>query len=317
MAGVVLIVVAAVGLVAYAFASDWWSDINRPGSTAIRVGDTKYSVRHYAERVRQYVDSIGGAEGQAGQNPQIAMQIVSEEIEEEALVLAGAPDLGVTADDNEIKAEIATILGLTGPDDPTFDSRLAEEVKNSKISESQFRDRARAAVLKRKAQEKFKAEVPGAAEAVHYRELTATDQTDADGIVARVQGGTDFAQIATEKGVENGGDKGWAPRGLLDKAVEDKLFALEPGGLTTHENEGGPFLVYQVLEKQADRPVEDAQKTTISDNTYERWLDEKRNSLKVENEVTSAGCDAKKVKWVLDHAVPSPNNGFFSESLCA
>ena len=60
--------------------------------------------------------------------------------------------------------------------------------------------------------------------------------------MAQIQGGADFAQIAAEKSLdtgakENGGDAGWAPRGSLDTAREDKLFALEPGGLTTFEKQ--------------------------------------------------------------------------------
>jgi parvulin-like peptidyl-prolyl isomerase len=320
-AGVVLVVVVAVGLVLYAFGSAWLNDRNRPGSTAIQVGDTKYSVRDYSERLRQYIEQIGGAESQLAQNPTIAMQIVSEEIEEEAILLASAQELGLTATDEEVKAEIAKMLSLSAPDDPTFDSRLQEELTKTNVSEAQYRERARAAVLKRKAQEKFTAEVPATAESIHYREILLKTQAEADAALAQIQGGADFAQVAAEKSTdtgakENGGDKGWAPRGYLDAAREDKLFALEPGGLTTFES-NGQFFVYQLLEKQADRPVEEAQKVTIADNSYRKWLEGKRAVLAIQNDLAPGSCDGKKVKWALDHAVPSVNNGLISESLCA
>jgi parvulin-like peptidyl-prolyl isomerase len=320
-AGVVLIVVVALGLVVYGFGSNWLNDRNRPGSTAIQVGDTKYSVRYYSERLRQYIEQIGGAESQIAQNPQIAMQIVSEEIEEEAIVLAYAQELGLTATDEEVKAEIAQMLTLSGPDDPTFDSRLQEELTKTNISEAQYRERARAAVFKRKAQEKFTAEVPATAESIHYREILLNEQAEADAALAQIQGGADFAQIAGEKSLESsakedGGDAGWAPRGYLDADREEKLFSLEPGGLTTFET-NGQFFVYQLIEKQADRPVEEAQKTTIADNSYRKWVEEKRAVLAIENDVSPGGCDGKKVKWALDHAIPSPNNSLFSESFCA
>ena len=103
-AAVVLVVVVALGLVLYGFGSAWLDDRNRPGSTAIQIGDTKYSVRYYSERLRQYIEQIGGAESQLAQNPQIAMQLVSEEIEEEAIVLGFAQELRLTATDEEVKA---------------------------------------------------------------------------------------------------------------------------------------------------------------------------------------------------------------------
>jgi parvulin-like peptidyl-prolyl isomerase len=319
--GVVLVVVVALGLVLYAFGSAWLDDRNRPGSTAIQVGDTKYSVRDYSERLRQYIEQIGGAESQLAQNPTIAMQIVSEEIEEEAIVLGSAQELGLTATDEEVKAEIAQMLTLSGPDDPSFDSRLQEELTKTNVSEAQYRERARAAVLKRKAQEKFTAEVQATAESIHYREILLKTQAEADAALAQIQGGADFAQVAAEKSTdtgakENGGDKGWVPRGYLDAAREEKVFALEPGGLTTFES-NGQFFVYQLLEKQADRPVEEAQKTTIADNSYRKWLEGKRAVLAIQNDLAPGSCDGKKVKWALDHSIPSVNNGPISESLCA
>ena len=320
IAGVVALVAVAVGLVIYAFGSSWLEDRNRPGSTAIQGGATKYSVRYYSERLRQYVEEIG-AESQIAQNPQIAMQIVSSDLEEEAILLSSAHELGATASDDEVKAEIAKMLTLQGPDDPTFDSRLQEELKNINISETQFRDRARAAVLRTKAQEKFTAEVPATAESIHYREILLSDQAEADAIVAQIQGGADFAQIAGEKSddpsaKEDGGDAGWAARGSLQPEREEKLFALEPGGLTTFQN-ASQFIVYQLLEKQADRPVEESQKSAISANAYDKWLEEKRAALTIDDNVSSAGCDAKRVKWVLDRAVPNVNNDLISESFCA
>ena len=138
-AGVVLIVVVALGLVAYGFGLNWLDDRNRPGSTAIQVGDKKYSVQYYGERLRQYVEQTGGAQSQIAQNPQIATQILSGEIKDEAVLLAYAQELGLTATDEEVRAEIATILALIGPDDPNFETRFNEELNNTKVSVSQYR----------------------------------------------------------------------------------------------------------------------------------------------------------------------------------
>lgn len=321
MVGVVLIVVVAIGLVAYGFGSNWLDDRNRPGSTAIQVGDTKYSVRYYTERLRIYIEQLGGTSSQVAQNPQIAMQILSEELEEEAILLSSAPELGLAPTDEEIKAELATILTLTGPDDPTFDTRLQEELGKTELTEEQLRDRARSGVLKVKLQEKFTAEVPATAESVHYREILVEDQAEADAVLAQIQGGADFAQVAGERSLdsgakEDGGDAGWWARGALQATAEETLFALEPGALTTLEN-SGQFFVYQLLEKEAARPVEETQKATIASNSYQKWLEERRTSVTIKNNVSPGACQGDKVKWVLDRTLPNPNNDLFAESLCA
>ena len=231
--------------------------------------------------------------------------MVAEELITEALVLRFAADLGQSATEDEVKAEIARLLTLTGADDPNFETRLREEITRTNLTEQQYRDMARAQVLKNKIEEKFKAEAPAIAESIHYRQiiLETTDPTEGDALIAQIEGGADFAQLAAERSTEpaakeNGGDAGWAPRGLLESALEDTLFALEPGKLTVYPTEQNVY-VYQVLEKQGDRPVEDVQKTTISQNKFKSWLDEKRASVKIVNDMNLTDGDIEKIDYAL------------------
>jgi len=302
-AGVVVLVVAAIGLVAFGFGSNWLEDRNRPGSTAVQVGDTKYSLSYYTERLRQYIESQGGAGSNVAQNPQLGLQPVSNALIEQALLLQFAEEQGQAATEDELKAEIANMLSLTGPDDPNFETRLQEELTRSNITEDQYRDTARSVVVKRKIMDKFKTEVPATSESIHYRQIILADQSEADAVQKQINDGAGFAQVAGEKSLdttakENGGEVGWAPRGTLETALEDTLFALEPGQVTTYPTAQNVF-VYQVLEKQADRPVEEAQKEPISVNNYQHWLDEKRASVRLVNHMEVSGGDLKKIQYAL------------------
>src|SRR5436309_1293010 len=96
------------------------SDRDRPDSTAVQVDETKYTVRYYTERLRKFIQEIGGASKQIGQNPQLALGAVSDELIEEAIVLRFAEEKGQTATDDEVKAQIATLLSIT-PDAADFD----------------------------------------------------------------------------------------------------------------------------------------------------------------------------------------------------
>jgi parvulin-like peptidyl-prolyl isomerase len=304
-AGIVALLVVAVGIVGYAFLNDYVQDRNRPGSTAIKVEDTNYSVRYYTERLNRFIQQNGGSGSLYAQNPQIALEPVGAELIDEALLLRFAQEKNVVATEDEIKAELATMLSLTGPDDVSFETRLREELARTNLTEQQFRDMAKAAVLRRKAQEVFTAELPATAESIHYRQivLEGTDQAAGDAIVREIEGGADFAEIAKQRSAdpgaaENAGDAGWVPRGSLDKQLEETLFPLEQGQLVVYPTESNVY-VYQVVEKQPDRPIEESQKLSLSTNAFRTWLDEKRSSVTVVNEMEFPGGNIDKIQYAL------------------
>jgi len=312
-AGVVVLVVAAIGVVAFGFGSNWLEDRNRPGSTAVQVEDIKYSVRYYTERLRQYIQEAGAAGAQIAQNPQIALEPVSNTLIEEAVIRQFAEEQGQTVMEDEVKAQIATMLALSGPDDPSFETKFREELTSTGVTEEEYRDMARAAALRTKLTAEFKRQVPATAEAIHYRQIIVSDQTAADAVQRQITDGADFAQVAGEKSLdttakENGGDGGWVPRGILETALEDTLFALEPGQVTTYPTTQNVF-VFQVIERQADRPVEETQKDQISTTNLQDWLDEKRASVDAEgrlvNHMELPGGDLDKIQYALSRVQPT------------
>ena len=303
-AAVIALVIAALTIVGFGVGKKWLEDHNRPGSTAVQVDETKYTVSYYTERLRKFIQQIGGASSQIGQNPQLALGAVSDELIEEAIVLRFAGEKGQTATDDEVKTQLGTLLSIK-PDAPDFDTRFQDELQRTGISESQYRDMAKAAALKKKLQDQFTAEVPAVAESIHYRQIAVADKATADALKTQIEGGADFAQLAAEKSTapgakDNGGDAGWAPRGSLDQTLEDKLFALQPGQLTTFASQSN-FYVYQVVEKQADRPLEDSQKSGISSHAYQKWVDAKRATVKIVDHMSPSGgdTDAKKIEYAV------------------
>lgn len=308
-AGVVLLVLAAVGLVGYAFVADWRADQQRPGSTALQVGDTKYTVKYFTERLRSFVEQAGGAGSQQAQ-PTTAIPTVVDELTSEAIVLRSAGDLGQSVSDDDIKNEISTQLSLPVTD-PTFETRYQTEITNIGVTEEQYRDIVKAGVLRKKLIAKFQADVPASAESVHYRQIALATQAEADGIRKQIEGGADFAQLAMAKSQDTGtkdkgGDAGWAPRGLLDKKVEETLFPLEPGGLATYPTANGA-IVFQVTEKQADRPIEDAQKPTLANLALRDWIVEKRGALEIVNDIDLTTGDVDKAFYACDRVyTPCP-----------
>jgi parvulin-like peptidyl-prolyl isomerase len=61
----------------------------------------------------------------------------------------------------------------------------------------------------------------------------------------------------------------------------------------------GGFYIIKVEDKQAGRPLEETQRTTIGGNYFSDWLAEQRTLLPSTNWVS---LDADKLQWVFNHA---------------
>jgi parvulin-like peptidyl-prolyl isomerase len=300
MLGVILLSVAAIGVVAYGFIADYIEDQRRPGSTAVRIDDVEYDLRYYTSRLTTYVQQNSGS--QAASDYTIALPAVRDLLVDEAVMLKFAGELAITATEDEINAEIALRL-QTQPDAADFQTRLQDELDRTDISEDQFREQIEAAVLRRKLQEHFIAALPETEESVHYRQILVATREEADGIKGEIEGGADAAAIAKEKSLdtttsEEGGDAGWVPKGVLTAAVEDTIFSMEVDEVRVQEV-GASFFVFQMLEKDDARAIEDDQKPTLGDRMLSEWLTEKRGMVTVEDQITT---DGEKAAWAVERA---------------
>ncbi len=297
--GVVLLVVAALAVVGYGFLKDYIDRQHRPDSTAVRIDDTEFTLRYFAQRLKEYVRQVGGSGTQLAQ-PQVAFPAVTETIVQETILLRFAGEEGQEVTEDEVNNEIATQLGINATD-PNFQTRFQEELVRTGLSEQQYRDMMKAQVLRRKMTDKFTAGLPASAESVHYRQILVGSQSEADDIRSQIESGADFAQLAAARSLDtqtnqSGGDAGWVPRGILSKELEDLLFSQEVDAVVTYPS-GNRVWVYQVVEKAADRPVDEAQKPRLAQKALQEWLDSKRANLKIEELVSN---DAAKAQWVID-----------------
>jgi parvulin-like peptidyl-prolyl isomerase len=302
-AAVITLVVVALGIVAYGFAADYRADQRRPGSTALRIDDTSYTVRYYTERLRMYVNQFGGPTSDFAQ-PSSAFPAVSRQLIEEAAILRFAEEEGVTATEEDVNEEIATRLGIT-TDDEEFDDRVLEEAARTNLSLEEYLTFVEATVLRGKLLEKFTNDVPETAESVHYRQIQVANQEEADAVRLRIEEGEDFEELAAELSLDegtkdDGGDMGWAPRGVLDRALEQTLFALDAGAVTTYPTGTGAF-VYQVLEKDPDRPIDETYKPSLAQRQFSEWMDEKLLELQdlIDDRMDILTGDADKIRWAI------------------
>jgi parvulin-like peptidyl-prolyl isomerase len=252
--------------------------------------------------VKALVQSSGGAGSVSAQTaiPQMIDQLV-----EEVIMRRYGSEKEVAASEDDINGDIATRMGLTGKDDPNFQTRFQDELTRTGISESEYRDMAAAAVIRKGILEKFTAEVPASGESIRYRQILVRDQAAADDLRKQIEAGADFATLAQEVSLDTitksqGGEVGWVPRGVLEEKVEEQLFGQEVNIITTYSTGSGAY-VFQVEEKSPDRALDENQKSVLAQKALADWVAEKRGGLTVEENVTT---NEDNARYVVERAFP-------------
>ena len=298
-AGIVLLVAASLGVIGFAFLSDYIEDQQRPGSLALSVVDRELTVEDYTKRAVLKVEEFGTS------NATIVISSLNQELIEEMILLQFADEQSATATDDEIREDIALALGISA-DDSNFDARLQEELARNGLTEDQYLDISRAAVLKTNMAAQFQAEIPETLPSVNYREIEVNDQETADGLVAQLNEGAEFGPLATEISInqasaQDGGEKGWVAEGALDESAEAILFALEPGEITTFLGPSSVF-VYEVTEKSDAHEVSTTDNIRLGEQAYADWLNDTLADIDIENEMDIQIGDPDKIGYVVDHA---------------
>jgi peptidyl-prolyl cis-trans isomerase C len=121
------------------------------------------------------------------------------------------------------------------------------------------------------------AAVPQAAEQVHARQILVYQREQAEEALAQLQAGQDFATLAARYNAITAGDLGWFPRGyLLDPALDEAVFSLEPGEYSSILETPTGFHIIQVIERDAERALEAEARLTLQTQALQSWLEEQR-----------------------------------------
>lgn len=298
---IALLLVAGLGIVAYAFAADELEERRRPGSTAVSVDDARFRLDYFSRRLQMYVAENGGL-GADGTDPLIAIPAVSDLLVGEEIVRRFAGELDVIATEAEVEAAIRSRLGVAD-DVANFDVIYQQELGRTGLSDEEYRAMVLAAVLRDKLVEKFLEEVPDSAESVRYQQILVATREEADAIKRAVEDGTPFRQLAAERSLDaatrdNAGRVGWVPPGVLGASFEELVFALEPDQVDVIPAPEGVFVI-RMLEKDEDRPIEDAYKQVLAQRALAEWIDEKRASLNIVSHIDG---DQEKRNWAIEQA---------------
>ncbi|MCS7251688.1 MAG: SurA N-terminal domain-containing protein [Anaerolineae bacterium] len=201
---------------------------------------------------------------------------------EEILIEQHAASMGVTVSPEEVETALAQFVSESGGPE-TFRQRLAA----LGMTEEEFRRNQRAAILAQKVFERLTADIPSATEQVHARHIQVSSEEKARHLLARLQRGEDFIELArqhseNEATRELGGDLGWFARGTLSiPELEEAAFATPPGQITLVTTPHGYHLLL-VVERDPARPLSEDQKDLLRQRQIQEQLRKWRAGARVE-----------------------------------
>lgn len=130
------------------------------------------------------------------------------------------------------------------------------------------------------------------AEELHARHILVKEKAEAEALVAELNGGADFAELAREKSTgpsgPNGGDLGFFKKGQMVKPFEEAALALEPGSYTKEpvETQFGWHVIKLEETRREEKPaldqVGDSLRQQIFRDRYEARMAELRDAMPVE-----------------------------------
>ena len=214
--------------------------------------------------------------GQASLGLQVAdqsayKQQVLEQLVEQELLRQLATSQGVVISDETVDAEINAMIEQNGQQ--YFDAWL----NSNYYTLAEFREVIRLQLMTNQLTTSVIESVPTVTEQVHARHILVNTQTEAEQILARIQSGEDFGELAAQYSLDvttksNGGDLGWFPRGgLLVPEVEDAAFSMSPGEPGRIVVSAWGAHIVQTIEVDPGRQVEPETHDRLVQKAIEDW----------------------------------------------
>jgi peptidyl-prolyl cis-trans isomerase C len=238
------------------------------------------------ERARRAV----GLDVQPATQAAFDAQVLQSMIDQVLINQAAAND-GIVVTDAEIDAELAAQSDIAASNNQTLDQILAAEGYTADEYRSVIHD-----MLVTQKLSQVVANVPPVAEQVHARHILVADEATARALLAQLQQGADFAQLAMQYSLDgstapSGGDLDWVSRGdLLQPEVEDAIFSLQPGQISPEPIRSSlGYHIVQVLERVQDRPLSQAALAEKKQQAFLTWLDSQRQAAVIERYIGVSG----------------------------
>jgi len=173
------------------------------------------------------------------------------------------------------------------------------------LSEAEYRELiVKPGILRDRLQGLLAGQVPTSAEQVWARHILVDQEEEATDVLAKLQGGADFAALAKEvsqdtSNKDQGGDLGWFAREAMVPEFEEAAFGLQVGQIVT-----GPvktnfgYHIIQALGHEDSHPLSEEQLERAKDSALDKWLRAQR--VDDPQAIDYSGFGWSAMKWARD-----------------
>ncbi len=193
------------------------------------------------------------------------------ELIDQTLLAQAAQAEGYNLDEAALDARIESLAADMGGAEA-----LSAWMQAQGYTEAGFRSTLRRALAAAWMRDQIVAEVPPTAEQVHVKQILLYNAERADNVLAQLQAGSDFDELAALFDPVTRGELGWFPQGyLLESGIEEAAFALEPGQFSDVIVTGVGFHIIEVVER-TERALSTDAYLALQEKALSGWLDRQR-----------------------------------------
>lgn len=208
---------------------------------------------------------------------------VLEDLIDQKLIDQAAVELGIVVTDEEVRSSIEQAMADAGGE-----AAFLESLAQQELSLEEAMAMARADLISRRVFEKVIPPVPEVGLFVRCRHIQCSTREACQKAEARLAAGEAFDAVARELSEDEltrdqGGDLGWVGKGALpSRLAEEAIFALEPGQRSAIVATEYGYHIFEVLERDPNRAIDDEQRLNIWEAEMLRWLADRRRQARIE-----------------------------------
>jgi peptidyl-prolyl cis-trans isomerase C len=209
-------------------------------------------------------------------------QTVLDALIDRRLLAQGTLQSGEVIDETLVESRLNALVTSLGGNEA-----MGAWLAASGYTVDSLRDSLREEILADRMADRLADGVHDTEEQVHARHILLATQAEAEDVLARIQNGEDFAELASYLSLDlstrlAGGDLGWFPRDyILVPEVEQAAFGLQPGEMSGVVASNLGYHIVETLEREL-HPLSAAAQRALRQQMVENWLADRRKSTPIE-----------------------------------
>jgi len=243
-----------------------------PIPLAARVNGSEITLAEYQSELERYKAAKG-----TDLAPEDEKRVLDDLINETILAQA-AIDNGFVVNDTILQEHLRRLVEI-----PDGEKKLSDWMTAYGYDEEAFHIALSRSIGAAWMRDQIVETVPRIAEQVHARQILLYNSDQANQVLAQLEAGNDFGNLARKYDSITGGDLGWFPRDYLpDPRIEEVAFKLQLNEYSPVIESLAGLHIIQVLERDLQRPLSPDALLTLQAKALQDWMLEHVNESVIE-----------------------------------